>query len=128
MSNNRFRFRVWGIESKQYMEEGLFVIDKDGELCYPYEARKVPQESFVVEQCTGRQDSNGKFIYEGDIVRAKLHSFGSKDAYYITTGVMCWDKLGFVLRENHSICMIGNTLPGLEVIGNIHENPELMEG
>ena len=127
--NDRFRFRVWGVECNKYMADGLFVINKNGELCYPNDAQKVPQESFNIEQCTGRMDVKGKLIYEGDIVRAKLHSFSSNNVHHITTGVMCWDKLGFVLRENHSICIIDDTMPaGIKVIGNIHENPELMEG
>ena len=56
-------------------------------------------------QCTGLKDKNGKLIYEGDIVKFK--NFDNK--YY---NRLDWD---YVSRFR------------LEVIGNIYENPELLE-
>jgi len=75
----------------------------------------------IFMQFTGLQDRKGKDIYEGDIIKGR-HKKTRKE-YYRTVqsrGDM------FVLLPNHSImhdyCMVG------EVIGNIYENPELLEG
>lgn len=68
----------------------------------------------TVGQFTGLQDSNGIDIYEGDIVE-------DEDHYY---SVISWDN-------DDSMYVVGD-VGGLsdlyhpsEIIGNIHENPEL---
>lgn len=74
-----------------------------------------------IEQCTGAKDMNGKLIYEGDIL---------EDGGYIY--VIKWDKFlhGFYGYDNNKTCFsLGNSLAKNSVIiGNIHENPELLNG
>jgi len=75
-------------------------------------------DQFEVMQYTGLKDRNGKEIYEGDIV--KWH-------YDRQRSIIEWSDLhgGFVFAECHSVCTSWND--NLEVIGNIHQNPELLK-
>ena len=77
----------------------------------------------TVGQFTGLLDRNGKEIYEGDIVRG-IWQVNHKD---VREGVVnYWEKFGlYGLNDNSSLVSI--VWSGCEVIGNIHENPELLK-
>lgn len=85
-------------------------------------------------QFTGLQDKNGKKIYEGDIVNwhNKNYVIVFKDGMFYASIEECNRRVyvygGFPLYS------ISNTLTTLdedaicEIIGNIYDNPELLEG
>lgn len=92
-------------------------------------------EKGSAEQATGVKDANGKEIYEGDIVRVSFD-----DESYVDE-VVWWGKGGqdscypaFDLKK-HSADYDQNAFSGIiaygaetiEVIGNVHANPELLE-
>ena len=79
----------------------------------------------TVGQYVGLTDKNGKKIFEGDIVEG--FDFCADDDGY---GVVTWDDGGFLVF-NGSLC--GSFVENyngrdFEVIGNIHDNPELIGG
>ena len=86
-------------------------------------------ENYTIEQYTGLKDKNGKEIYEGDIVRWSFKVDRNSELTYTTDDVK-WDS--YDEEEWPYSTISGFTLPesedGYEVIGNIHQNPELVEG
>lgn len=74
-------------------------------------------------QYTGLKDKNNKEIYEGDIL---FESFGER--YY----KVVFENGGFRAEfkgdfDEHSFDLIDVVAQGCEIVGNIYENPELME-
>ena len=68
-----------------------------------------------VRQFTGQPDKNGKRIFEGDII--KLAQSGKCYEVKYKSGCFC---IGINWAISHE--------PDCEVIGNIHDNPELFNG
>ena len=84
----------------------------------------------TVGQYTGRKDKNGKKIFDGDIVKQSIHYINSnEDEEYIS--IVKWKQDWCAFALNHINGMIGasylTTNDKVEVIGNIYDNPELLE-
>ena len=125
------KFRVWSKKQKTYIYKhpfnsyGYFYIDQYGILFSDYGnvvTPEVKQDDFVIEQFTGLRDKNDHTIYEGDIVSE--HN-GDLKGIVKQAGdgqwAIYWDNIpdGYsVLLKHSDLC---------EVVGNSHENPELLE-
>lgn len=79
----------------------------------------------TISQYTGLIAKNGKKIFEDDIVKGKVHrkGYGYRDKvlqviYDLTTAK-------FALKDEYDFSDIPNAC---EVVGNIYDNPELLEG
>ncbi|MGK4094439.1 YopX family protein [Pediococcus pentosaceus] len=71
------------------------------------------------EQFTGLTDVNGKEIYEGDIIQATIEGCVQDDKYLVKN---MWDPHVWT-EESDSYYAVSK----MEVKGNVHENPELLE-
>ena len=108
------KFRVWSEEDKEYRTDLNVFRLHDGKIICTSPAYSLEGYRFDVEQYTELKDKNDKEIYEGDIVSIYK---GSKN---------------FAVEQNRGRWEIGLDSLYLwqdfcEIIGNVHENPELLE-
>ena len=127
------KFRAWDKRFSEFVED--FFVSEDGKIYkkstdtgYGIAISKETSDKVILMQSTGLKDKNGKDIFEGDILGCKT------DDEVINLNIF-WD-------EEHALFMFeskkyneqeplaelveNNTYP-FEIIGNIYENPELLE-
>lgn len=113
------KFRAWDKESKTMLFTG-FVINADGMVATITNDHDWKLE---VMQYTGLKDKNDKEIYEGDIIAVK-------DCHY--SNIDYWNNkeqkpIPFIIKWEFSSFIIPYDTYYWEIIGNIYENPDLLE-
>ena len=94
------------------------------------QAEVIPE---TVGQYTGLQDKNGKRVFEGDIVQFEDDTPGQyeyHDDIVMNEGVVEYNNGRFYFTNRVSVEMddiIYENIADCTVIGNIHDNPELLE-
>ena len=84
----------------------------------------------TVGQYTGFDDKNGNKIFEGNIVNVKSEMEfrnGSTFWYENKKGSVEMSGGHWAINIEGSFLFLGNSGQFLEIIGNIHDNPELLE-
>ncbi|OCB80936.1 hypothetical protein A8O18_03935 [Lentilactobacillus parabuchneri] len=140
--SREIKFRAWDKDEKRMLEVYRIGFDGpiDGAQVYCYlddRGAKGSKECFydgdglTLEQFTGLKDRNGQEIYEGDILAWHSNIYRKQD----WIGLVKYRGAGFVVQESSRSFSTPDWLETacnkdaniIEVVGNIHENPELLE-
>lgn len=124
------KFRAWDKDKKEMFEVGALTFnDEKLGIAVDDEDWKIRPHSEPM-QFTGLKDKNGKEIFEGDI----LSILWIEEDQYEVGDVQWWDAgFRFVTDcEAHdpfhiSDLWVDDKVLQIEIIGNIYENPELLE-
>ena len=120
------KFRAWDGKKMCY----------DPDNCYLWNGILVPPADDIIMQYTGLHDKNGVEIYDGDVVHYSYHP-GTGFWNNEQDAIIEWNTTGFFFHgiphgfQGWLCSLPGGFEPGcrklFEVIGNIHESPELLE-
>ena len=131
------KFRVWIPEKKVFADEAELY--SDGSFGYTIGNVSSTGNKSILEFYSGLKDKNGKDICEGDVVACIKNKFGKGEHEY---WVIEWGSFGdaayYAVNQinscrilkgslgNGTFFSISNDETVCEVIGNIHQNPEML--
>lgn len=138
--NDRYLYRAKRIDNGEWVQGGLLCHDADAATIFNQNPADGSLQGFEVDptticQCTGLKDKNGNLIWENDVVH--------NGNYFVVKWNLSCARFDFSLNNSHNI-PVGRWEPMIidwknsdfkeyrnnidfEVIGNIFDNPELLE-
>lgn len=112
------KFRAWNYDDEEMVKDSRIVIQGGTVFGSPKDYANEISEDLELMQYTGLKDKNGVEIYEGDIMvlnklKPSYYVVRYEDNQFILDGISLFDNVVYFAER--------------EVIGNIYENPELLE-
>ena len=108
--------KLWDVASINFKDQIVEIIDDDGYV-WEYELNS---NEIVLLQYAGLKDKNGKKIYEGYIIKKSSGAIG--EVVYLKA------TAGYKLYNNGQVFdLFEADARYLEIIGNVYENPELLQ-
>ena len=108
------------------------VFDRMTDWGLPNQHLRADADPSTVGQYTGLKDKDGKRIFEGDIIQYYERQLDGKDTP--VCDVVAYTEGGFAVKSYFLNNWLWDSVHGniqlrdVEVIGNIHDNPELLKG
>ena len=134
--SNESKYRFWGkaLKPPQFIDLNTWTVFKNSAADVLFGSFGFFNNSLIVSQrFTGIKDKNSKEIYFGDILKVGRDSDNTVVEVKEKNGQIFFNKspavwaLGCIFGTDHyNECGIPEQLDECEVIGNIFENPELL--
>ena len=126
------KFRVWDKRFSEFVED--FFVSEDGKIYkksidtgYGIAISKETSDKVILMQSTGLKDKNGKEIFEGDVVR-QVRTQPTTENETITGVVTMLEGAWLIMNDCEKLASdLWSETDENEIIGNIYENPELLE-
>ena len=132
------KYRAWDNVKKEMFKD-TFAITESGQVVVVEQESVASSPDYVfvdhlvIMQSTGLKDKNGKEIFEGDIVRTtrflgradEIGGFYEYEKDYV--GVVKVLEGSWVIDTGIVAVRLWSEIDESEVLGNIYENPELLE-
>ena len=113
------KFRAWDEDNSKWFEPDLLAVTNDGLYIFTGWQElpdRLPPMTYTLMQYTGRKDKNGCEIYEGDVLYCDKYVEGYRHQVVDDFDQFIYDDIECMLVASEA-----------EVVGNIYENPELLE-
>jgi len=126
------KFRAW-FKTKPIWCNQMFYSDEESPgLGDWFSECEIEEDGITFLQFTGLKDNNGKEIYDGDVLRCDqwtkhIMAEIKWDVESVRFRMASNDHSQFIWEDFESWIFKGNILTNFEIIGNIKENPELLE-
>ena len=116
------KFRAYSFDTMRYFD---YVNDMSWFQSNDGQSNGVRLSDCELMQYTGLKDKNGKEIYEGDVIPVSIIT---DKGVFVKNYQVYWASRGWTLHNPKTLeSTNGQDLYNCEVIGNIHENPELIK-
>ena len=135
MMKDRYLFKAKRVDSGEWMQGYLYGIWEKRYILWGM-TNDIPNmievEPSTICQCTGLKDKNGKLIWENDIVKFDVYYYENLESSTISQIKWCNDlcALSLVVNDKGIRGTLGHLMDlnkEIEVIGNIFDNPDLLE-
>lgn len=134
--NREIKFRIWDKIRSCYAKQIttykldrnnninlIIYLDKTNKMQEIKECDKIYTNEFIIQQYTGLKDKNDKEIYEGDIV---IFRNGNYEVIYNYDRFELKNFNEYIFENNQKL-FIHYDLQDCIVIGNVYQNPKLLE-
>ena len=138
---DRYLFKAKRLDNGEWVEGNLITDEHDEKKCFigyvfgtnddgtPHDYDVVEVDQSTICQCTGLKDKNGKLIWENDVV-AYWDTYSTESGYAEADciGKVVWDDETISFQVTNRLSSESyEVLDECSVIGNIFDNPELLE-
>lgn len=116
------KFRAWYMPFGKYGAMQEMVYSRASHILALAETEP---EKYIPEQFTGLKDVNGKDIYVGDVIKSNYKYSQPK-----VSQIIIEDGNSYIVGEDLATgneMLVSDHINEIEIIGNVHENVELLE-